>query len=120
MNAVFPIRKEKIQEVKNKIFRKLYDTNELKEETVNKLVQSEEFGNIVNNYTLSRGKKEKLHSDYGTTEKVSPKPNVNDSSNSGVRQEKIKEVKEKKRRGYYNSPEVFSKIAQRLIDLFGT
>ncbi len=36
-----------------------------------------------------------------------------------VRKERIREVRERSRRGYYSHPEVSSKIAQRLIDLLG-
>ena len=114
MDAFYPIRKEKIQEVKNKISRKLYDTKELKEKTVNKLVQSEDLRNGVYDFSLSKRQKGKPHLDSGPTEKITPKTNL------CVREEKIKEAKEKSQRGYYNNPEVFSRVAQRLIDLFGT
>jgi anti-sigma28 factor (negative regulator of flagellin synthesis) len=36
-----------------------------------------------------------------------------------VRKEKIKEAKKKKQRGEYNTDEVYKKIADRLMDLFG-
>jgi anti-sigma28 factor (negative regulator of flagellin synthesis) len=36
-----------------------------------------------------------------------------------VRKEKIKEAKKKKQRGEYNTDEVYRKIADRLMDLFG-
>lgn len=120
MDAFSHIRKGKIQEVKNKIFRKLYDTNELKGETVNKLVQSEDLRNGVYNLSLSKTQKGKPHSDSTTTGKRTPKTNAKHSPNLCMREEKIKEAKEKSRRDYYNNQEVFSKIAQRLIDLFGT
>ena len=114
MNAFYPIRKEKIQEVKNKISRKLYDTKELKEKTVNKLVQSEDLRNGVYDFNLSKRQKAKPHLDSGPTGKRTPKTNL------CVREEKIKKAKEKSQRGYYNNPEVFSRVAQRLIDLLGT
>jgi len=114
MDAFHPIRKEKIQEVKNKILHKLYDTKELKGRTVNKLVQSEDLRNVVCNFGSAKTHREKSHSDSSPTGKVTPKRNLS------VREEKIKEVKEKSQKGYYNNPQVFSKVAQRLIDLFGT
>ncbi len=36
-----------------------------------------------------------------------------------IRKKKIKEAKRKRRKGHYDSPEVYKKIADRLIDLFG-
>ncbi|KPK77548.1 MAG: hypothetical protein AMJ89_02210 [candidate division Zixibacteria bacterium SM23_73] len=114
MDAFCPIRKEKIQEVKDKVFCKLYDTKELKEKTVNKLAQSEDLRNLVYDFTLSKREKEKTHSDSSPAGKGTPKRNLS------VREEKIKEVKEKNQRGYYNNREVFTKVAQRLIDLLGT
>ena len=38
---------------------------------------------------------------------------------SPIRKEKVKEAKKKKQNGDYNSEEVYKKIADRLIDLFG-
>ncbi len=38
---------------------------------------------------------------------------------SPIRQEKVKEAKKKKQNGDYNSEEVYKKIADRLMDLFG-
>lgn len=119
MDAFCPIRKGKIQEVKNKIFRKLYDTKELKEETVNKLVQSEDLRNVAYDFGLSKKQKGKPHSDSSPTGKGTPKTNAKHSSNLCMREKKIKEAKERSQRGYYNNPEVFSKVAQRLIDLLG-
>jgi alanyl-tRNA synthetase len=112
MDAFGSIRKGKIQEVKSKIFRKLYDTKELKEETVNKLVQSEDLRKEVYDFNLAKREKGNSHSEASPTGKGTPKTNLS------VREKKIKEAKEKNQRGYYNNPEVFSKIAQRLIDLF--
>ncbi len=120
MDAFHPIRKEKIQEVKNKVLRKLYDTKELKGRTVNKLVQSEDLRNVVCNFGSAKTHREKSHSDSSPTGKGTPKTDVKRSSNLGRREEKIKEAKEKSQRGYYNNPEVSSKVAQKLIDLFGT
>jgi hypothetical protein len=120
MDAFYPIRKDKIQEVKNRIFRKLYDTKELKEGTVNKLVQSEDLRNVVYDFGSAKTHREKFHSDSSPPGKGTPQRNVKHSSNLSVREEKIKEAREKNQRGYYNNPQVFSKVAQRLIDLFGT
>ncbi|MCK4384938.1 MAG: hypothetical protein KAW52_01615 [candidate division Zixibacteria bacterium] len=113
MDVFSPIRKEKIQAVKNKMFRNLHDTKELKERTVNKLVQSDDLKNVVYDFSSAKTLREKSHSDSSPTGKGTPKRNLS------VRKEKIKEAKEKSQRGYYNNPKVFSKIAQRLIDLFG-
>jgi anti-sigma28 factor (negative regulator of flagellin synthesis) len=38
---------------------------------------------------------------------------------SPIRKEKVKEAKKKKQNGDYNSEEVYKKIADRLMDLFG-
>ena len=114
MEAFSPIRKEKIQKAKNKIFRKLYDTKELKEKTVNKLVQSDDLRHVVCDLGSAKTRKEKSHSDSTPTGKGTPKTNL------CIREEKIQKAKEKSRKGYYNNPEVFSKVAQRLIDLFTT
>jgi hypothetical protein len=119
MDAFCPIRRGKIQEVKNKVSRKSYDTKELKERTVNKLVHSEDPRNVVYGFGSTKTHRERSHSDSSPTGKGTPKRNVEHSWNSFVREEKIREVKEKSQRGYYNNREVFSKVAQRLIDLFG-
>jgi hypothetical protein len=113
MDALCRIRKEKVQEVKNKIFRKLYETKELKEKTVNKLVQSEDLRNVVYDFSLSKTQKAKPWSNTSSTAKRTSK------GNSSIREEKIIEAKEKSERGYYNNQEVFSKVAQRVMDLFG-
>ena len=113
MDALCSIRKEKVQEVKNKILRKLYETKELKEETVNKLVQSEDLRNMVCNFNLAHTHKPKPLSNISLTGKGTPKADLS------IRKDKIKEVKEKSQKGYYDNQEVFSKVAQRLMDLFG-
>ncbi|MCJ7578442.1 MAG: hypothetical protein MUO91_08335 [candidate division Zixibacteria bacterium] len=113
MDALCPIRKEKVQEVKNKILRKLYETKELKEETVNKLVRSEDLRNMVCNFNLAETHKPKPLSNTSLTGKGTPKADLS------IREEKIKEAKEKSQKGYYDNQEVFSKVAQRLMDLFG-
>ena len=114
MDAFSPIRTTRIEKVRGKIFRKLYDAKELKEETVNKLIQSEDLGSGAPKLDLSKTQKGRCHSDSSPPEKKSPKANLN------AREKKIKEAKEKRQKGYYNHPEVFSKVAQRLIDLFQT
>lgn len=113
MDAIHSNRKEKIQEVKTKVLRKLYDTKELREGTVNRMVQSEDLINVDREFSLSKTQKGKQHSDSNPTGKRVPKTDFS------VREKKMKEAKEKYRKGYYNSPEVFSKVAQRLIDLLG-
>jgi hypothetical protein len=113
VETLCPIRKEKVQEVKNKILRKLYETKELKEETVNKLVQSEDLRNVVCDLNSVKPHKPNLLSNISLTGKGTPK------ADSSLRKEKIKEAKEKRKNGYYNHQEVFSKVAQRLMDLFG-
>lgn len=110
MDAFSPIRKGKIQEIKNKVSRNLYDTKELREGMANRLLQSENLKNIVRELVLSKNQEKKSDSDSNQARKRSRK------TNSCIREKKIKEAKEKNRRGYYNRPEVFSKIAQRLID----
>ena len=57
---------------------------------------------------LTSGGKEELERKKGDSFIVPP-----------IRQEKIKEAKKKKQRGEYNSEEVYKKIADRLMDLFG-
>lgn len=113
MDALCPMRKERIQEVKNNISRKLYETKELQEKTVSKLVQSEDLRNVVFDFSLAKTQKSRPHSDISSFGKPTPKANL------PIRKEKIKEAKEKNKRGYYNNQEVFSKVAQRLIDLLG-
>jgi hypothetical protein len=113
MDPFCPIRKEKVQEAKHKIFRNLYETKELKERTVNKLVQSEDLRSVVYDFSLAKTHKTKLSSYANSTGKGTSKANL------PTREEKIKEAKEKSRKGYYNSQEVFSKVAQRIMELFG-
>jgi len=113
MDAFCPIRKERIQEGKNKVFRKLYDTKELKEKTVNKLVQSEDLRKVVYDFSSAKRQKTKPQSDSSPAGKKTPRTNLS------VREEKIREAKEKSQRGYYNNPEIFSKVAQRLMDMLG-
>jgi hypothetical protein len=113
MDAFCPTRKEKIQEVKDKVTHKLYDTNELKQKTVNKLVQSEDLRKVVSDFSLAKRQKVQPHSDSSPTGKESSKTDL------CMRKEKVKEAKEKSQKGYYNNPKVFSKVAQRLIDSLG-
>ena len=40
-------------------------------------------------------------------------------SSPPIRKEKVKEAKKKKQKGDYDSPEVYKKIADRRLDLFG-
>jgi hypothetical protein len=112
MNALSPTGKGRVEEVRSRIFRKLYDTKELKEGTVNKFVQSQDFRNGVSAFSMSKTPEVRGHSDSSRPAKRSPK------ASSNTREKKIKEAMEKRQRGYYNNPEVFSKVAQRLIDLF--
>jgi hypothetical protein len=114
MDAFSPIRKARIAEVEGNILRKLYDTRELREKAVNKFAHSGDFGNGVTNFTMSNIQKRKRRTDLISAQKKSAKASL------GNRDRKIKEAREKSQRGYYNKPEVFSKIAQRLIDLFAT
>lgn len=113
MDALCPIRKEKVQEVKNKILRKLYETKELKEETVNKLVQSEDLRNVVCDFNSAKSHKPNPLSNTSLTGKGTQKADL------PLREEKIKKAKEKRKKGYYDNQEVFSEVAQRLMDLFG-
>lgn len=113
MDASCFIRKEKVQEAKHKILHKLYDTKELKEKTVNKLVQSEDLRNVVHNLSLAKTQKTKPQSAAGLIGKLALK------TNSCTREEKIKEAKERKERGYYDNQEVFAKVAQKLMELLG-
>lgn len=114
MDAFSPIRGTRIEKVKGRIFRKLYDTKELKEETVNKLIRSEDLGSGVSHLSLSKTQRGSCHSDSSPPGKKTPKTDLS------VREKKIQEAKQKRQKGYYNNPEVFSKVAQRLIDLFQT
>jgi len=100
--------------VESNTLRNLHHTTELGGETVNRLGQSGDFGNGVTNFTSSKTQKGKRHADF------SPARNKSVKASLGIRERKIKEAREKSQRGYYNKPEVFSKIAQRLIDLFAT
>ena len=113
MDALYSIRKEKVQEIKNKILCKLYETKELKEETVNKLVQSEDLRNVVCDFNSAKPHKSNPLSNTSLTGKGTPKAELSS------REEKIKKAKEKRKKGYYDNQEVFSKVAQRLMDLFG-
>ena len=113
MDAFSPIRKGKIQEVRNKIFGKLYDTKGLREKTANKLVQSGDIRNLAYDFSSAKRQKSKTRSDSSTTGRGKLKIDLD------IRTEKVKEAKDKRQRGYYNNPEVFSKIAQRFVDLLG-
>jgi anti-sigma28 factor (negative regulator of flagellin synthesis) len=113
MDASRFIRENKVQEAKYKILNKLYDTKEFKEEMVNKLVQSEDLRNAVHNLSLAKTRKAKSQSVAGLTSKPALK------TNWCVRDEKIKEAKERIERGYYNNQEIFSKVAQKLIESLG-
>jgi len=115
MDAFHPIRKEKIQDAKNKVFRKLYDTKELKEKTVNKLVQSEDLRIVMHDTGVAKTKEQRTKPCPNSSSAEKP----NSKANLFIREEKVKEAKEKNKRGYYDNQETFSKIAQRLLDLFG-
>jgi anti-sigma28 factor (negative regulator of flagellin synthesis) len=49
----------------------------------------------------------------------SERKNRNPFVSPPAREDKIKEAKKKKQRGEYNTDEVYKKIADRLMDLFG-
>jgi hypothetical protein len=76
-------------------------------------MQPDHLRNEVHRVNLSRSQVEKPDSDSTKKGKGATKKHL------GVREERIREAKEKNRRGYYRNPEVTSKIAQRLIDLLG-
>lgn len=113
MDASRYIRENKVQAAKYKILHKLYDTKELKEKTVNKLVQSEDLRNVVHNLSLAKTQKAKSQSAASLTGKPALKTDL------CVREEKIKEAKERIKRGYYNNQEIFSKVAQKLVESLG-
>ena len=83
-------------------------------------------------YFLSRGKGTRkkigrtlpisVSGDKGS-DSLAPKSILNNKGISfnpnPVREEKVKEAKRKKQRGDYNNQEVYQKIADRLMDLFG-
>ena len=114
MDALSPRRELKIEAVKSKVSRKLYDTRELQEEMVNKLAQSDDFRSEVSHHSFSKTQKGRHRSNSTTAGKKIPKPSLS------VRKEKIEAAKERQRKGYYDNPEVFSRVAQKLIDLFQT
>ncbi len=53
-----------------------------------------------------------------TSDWITKKADLSDNS-PPIRKEKVKEAKKKKQKGDYNSQEVYKKIADRLMDLFG-
>jgi hypothetical protein len=112
MDALSPRRELKIERVKSRVSRKRYDTKELQGEMANKLAQSEDFRSRVSQLSFSKTDKGIHHSNSTPAGKKIRKPSLS------VRKEKIKAAKERQKRGYYNNPEVFSKVAQRLLDLF--
>jgi hypothetical protein len=114
MDTLSPIVKERIEQAKSRASRKSFDAKELKGETVNRFYQSEDFRNRFGDFAMSKTPKQGCHSDSGRPGTRAPK------ASSSIREKKIREAKEKRQRGYYNDPEILSKVAQRLIDLFET
>lgn len=56
--------------------------------------------------------------DKHTSDRITKKAGLSGNS-PPIRKEKVKEAKKKKQKGDYDSPEVYKKIADRLLDLFG-
>ncbi|KPL05275.1 MAG: hypothetical protein AMJ73_01570 [candidate division Zixibacteria bacterium SM1_73] len=93
------------------MFRKLNDTKGLRGKG-GKLMQPDRFRNEIRSFGFSRRKGGKSHSDFTPEGKETAKGRL------CVREEKIKEAKKRSETGYYNNQEVFSRIAQRLMNLF--
>jgi len=56
--------------------------------------------------------------DNHTSDRIAKKTDLSDNSPL-IRKEKVKEAKRKKQKGDYDSQEVYKKIADKLMDLFG-
>jgi hypothetical protein len=56
--------------------------------------------------------------DKHISDRITRKVDLSDNS-PPIRKKKVKEAKKKKRKGDYDSQEVYKKIADRLMDLFG-
>lgn len=77
-------------------------------------MQPDRFRNEIRSFSFSSIKGGKSHSDFTPGGKETAKGRL------CVREEKVKEAKKRSQTGYYNNQEVFSRIAQRLMNLFET
>jgi len=93
--------KKDLVEVKQKTSSGFYNTDKVKEETSEKLIDSRELKNIVEEYHLSNLSKEIL------------------AKTSVVRHEKVAAVKQKLAEGFYDDPANYSLFADELMDHFG-
>ncbi len=81
---------------------------------MNQSVQSEDFISRISHVGRSKTQKGRALSDSTPPGGKFPKASPN------VRKKRIEQAREKNQRGYYNNPEVLSKVAQKLIYLFQT
>ena len=88
-------------EVNHKTSSGYYDTDKVKEETSEKLIDSRELRNVVEEYHLSNLSKEIL------------------AKTVDVRHEKVAEVKQKMAEGFYDDPTNYSLFADKLMNHFG-
>jgi len=93
--------KKDLVEVKLKSSFGFYDTDKVKEETSEKIIDSRDLENVVEEYHLSNLSKEIL------------------AKASDVRHEKVAEVKQKIAEGFYDDPANYSLFADKLMDHFG-
>lgn len=90
-----------LSEVKNRTTNGYYDQPETKEKTSDKLINSEELKDVVDEYHLSRYSQEIL------------------AQTPVIRHDRVAEVKEKMTRGFYDNDENYGLFADRIIEHFG-
>jgi anti-sigma28 factor (negative regulator of flagellin synthesis) len=89
-----------IDDLKHKSASGYYDTYEIKDKTSEKLIDSQELEDVVEQYRLS-----------SLSQEVASKKSV-------VRFEKIAEAKKKIADGFFNNPANFEAIADKILDHF--
>ncbi|KPL01225.1 MAG: hypothetical protein AMJ91_00810 [candidate division Zixibacteria bacterium SM23_73_3] len=90
---------------------------EEKRESIFRLSSNKKTGKKIS-HILPRSKRQNQNTDKHTSDGITEKAGLSDDS-SPIRKEKVKEAKTKKENGDYDSQEIYQKIADRLMDLFG-
>ncbi len=93
--------KKDLSELKDRTANGYYDKREIREETSEKLIDSNELKDVVKEYHLSNLSKEIL------------------SKDSDIRHERVADAKQRIAQGYYDDPQNYGNIADKIMNHFG-
>ena len=93
--------KKDLSELKDKTTNGYYDKQEIREQTSDKLINSDELQDVVEEYHLSNLSKEII------------------SKSSDIRHDRVADAKQKIAQGYYDDPQNYGSIADKIMNHFG-